>query len=153
MAEVETSVWDLTVRFNQGHGNCVMTWKLGKQELAGTQYMIRDVLGAEYRVRLRQLGWPGVGLWAEHEPVKDATNLDDLAYLRGADGTLMLEAEDHNCRWRTIRVTPKVSDECVVCFEKLTRPVGTHCMHMCCCSKCFDKVAACPVCRKRKVQV
>ena len=100
---------------------------------------------------MRELGWAGFGLWAAHEAVKDDTIFDDVNYQRKADGTLLLDCEDHACRFRAITVAFVQEDKCVVCFGDNNKKNGLQCMHFVTCSECWPKLRRCPLCRKRKL--
>lgn len=94
--------------------------------------------------------WMGFGLFAQHEPVKDLTTFDDVAYQRSDDGSLLLQCENHNCKYRPI-LTPVVKEpNCLVCGKVNDVRSCLLCMHYAACSACFATISACPKCKKRK---
>jgi hypothetical protein len=132
---------------NKSHAT-VRLLTLPPQLFRGTR-TVRSLVDDVMLPALHELKWAGFGLWAQHEPVKDYTNLDDLRYQRLPGGRLVLQCEDHDCQYRSITTPVVTSAECVVCLAAPAKTTVTSCMHICCCAPCARKLTACPICRKR----
>lgn len=125
-----------------------------KIELPHTEFTgdetIGEVVFPTLREELLKMKWPGYGLFAQHEPIHNTTPLNDINYQRKVDGTIILDCEDHDCRYRAI-TTPLIKEkECIICSEDLTNEnrVTPMCFHSAYCKGCFATLTKCAICRK-----
>lgn len=123
---------------------------LPDQQFTGNE-TIGNVIFPTLLEELSKMNWAGFGLFAQHEPIHNTTELNDINYQRTIDGTVILDCEDHNCQWRAIQV-PMIQDaECAICLSEITndKRIYPKCFHSCVCKNCYPIVERCPKCRKR----
>jgi hypothetical protein len=84
--------WEVEIIFHNSKHEVVSRLKYERQIFSGSD-RIRDRLDPLMMQRLRELSWPGFGLWAGHEPVTKETTFQDVAYQRKADGTMKFDCE------------------------------------------------------------
>eukprot|EP01022_Parablepharisma_sp_SALTPOND_P016932 TRINITY_DN2598_c0_g1_i1.p2 TRINITY_DN2598_c0_g1~~TRINITY_DN2598_c0_g1_i1.p2 ORF type:complete len:158 (+),score=8.79 TRINITY_DN2598_c0_g1_i1:433-906(+) len=147
------SAWNIKIDFRNSSHATVSTITLPQMTLNGTEN-IRATVDPFMMPKLHEMNWKGFGLWAQHEPIKEDTIFDELNYQRDINGNILFQCEDHNCQWRAILTKPVYYDNCVACLKPLEKykGAGMLCMHFCCCKECFEKVTACPICRKPKAK-
>uniref|UniRef100_A0A7S3Z7N4 RING-type domain-containing protein n=1 Tax=Lotharella globosa TaxID=91324 RepID=A0A7S3Z7N4_9EUKA len=149
MKEIDKDTWQVRIEFRNGHHSVVRTLNLDLIKLPETMG-VRSFVDPHMMPALKEMKWKGFGLWCGHEAVTEDTEFRDLAYQRTYDGFLLLQCEDHNCRYRPILVPQTTSPECVVCHGKNDFGGMLACMHKAACKKCWPKLDNCPVCGKRR---
>lgn len=146
----ERSLWKIVISCHNSKHEEVRRIVLPEQQLTGNE-TIGEVVLPTLREELLKMDWNGYGLFAQHEPIYNSTELNDINYQRTIDGTVVLDCEDHNCQWRAIRV-PMIQDaECMICLGEIPNDsrVYPKCFHSCVCKTCYSTIERCPKCQKR----
>ena len=145
---MEKNLWKIKINFhNKTHDIMAIV------DMDGYYYgteTIEQIVYPSLMKKLAELKWGGFGLWAQHEPIYKQTILDEISYQRSADGSIRLDCEDHNCRWRSITVPLIRNPECVICCVVLDDKNASYptCFHSSTCKDCYKTLDKCPICRK-----
>lgn len=143
--------WKVAIEMRNENHEVVSVLRFDEQLIEGDT-PIRKFVDGKMLPHMRSLtpAWMGFGLFAQHEPVKEHTTFDDVAYQRTDDGSLLLQCENHNCKYRPILVPIVKEPTCLVCGKANDAKHCMLCMHYVTCSVCFESITACPKCKKRK---
>jgi hypothetical protein len=143
-----SSKWKIEVHFHNREHETVAVLKLPESEYCGTE-TIEQVVYPAMTKKIVELNWEGFGLWAGHEPIFKQTILDEVNYQR-VSGSIVLDCEDHDCKWRAVMVPVIKENECILCYTVLSDANRSYpaCFHSCTCTKCIRGLNKCPICRK-----
>lgn len=144
----EKTLWKIQINFNNSKHELVSKLELDEKYYIGTE-TIEEVVYPKMLERLQELNWKGFGLWAQHEAIFKYTTLNDINYQR-KNGIVVLDCEDHNCKFRSITTPMVLEKECVICFVSLDdkNRIIPQCFHSCLCKECFKKCKECLLCKK-----
>lgn len=141
----DNDLWKIRIELrNEDHASVKVIEHEGEYSYSD---VIRDKLDPLFLPVLKELAWPGFGLWCWHIAVTKSTTFAEINFLRDSEKKVTLQCENHNCQWRAMKIANTKYDVCVVCLEQAPGKSMPMCGHNCVCDVCWPKLSACPVCR------